>query len=215
MQLLAINDANSVDSDFTRALIEHCSDFQIQFTAAALHTLSKYYNLVKLWNPRLHLVAPCSPIEFAKRHVLESLLLVHHVPPGATVSDIGSGAGFPIIPCLIVRPDVRAVLIESSKKKAIFLDEALRETGNRMAARVISERFENIATPQSQFVTCRAIERFEEKLPQLINWSPKRTTLLFFGGPGLRTRVESTGLPFTVIPIPGSDRRLLLKIKRS
>ena len=60
--------------------------------------LGEYYSLLTRWNERLHLVAPCSPQEFAFRHVLESMLLLEHLPRRARIVDIGSGGGLPIIP---------------------------------------------------------------------------------------------------------------------
>src|SRR6185369_15999394 len=98
-----------------------------------LQRLCVYYSLLTRWNPRLHLVAPCSPEEFATRHVLESLMLLQHLPHGAKIADIGSGAGLPIIPCLIVRPDLHATLIESSAKKSVFLREALNTVARNAA----------------------------------------------------------------------------------
>ena len=52
--------------------------------------------------------------------MLESLMLLKHLPSDAKIADIGSGAGLPIIPCLIARPDLHATLIESSQKKSVF-----------------------------------------------------------------------------------------------
>ena len=96
-----------------------------------LAQLGAFYSLLTRWNDRLHLVAPCSPEEFATRHVLESLLLLKHLPQDAKIADIGSGAGLPIIPCLIARADLKATLIESSQKKTVFLREALNNLGRQ------------------------------------------------------------------------------------
>jgi len=79
--------------------------FDLDLPAETVTRLGDYYSLLTRWNDRLHLVAPCSPEEFATRHVLESLLLLKHLPDGAKVADIGSGAGLPIIPCLLARQD--------------------------------------------------------------------------------------------------------------
>ncbi len=106
---------------FGQALWNNAAEFGIQLRAAEVTRLSKYYELLLKWNDRLHLVAPCSPEEFATRHVLESLLLLPHLPENASLLDVGSGAGLPIIPCLIIRTDLSATLIESSPRKAVFL----------------------------------------------------------------------------------------------
>lgn len=181
--------------------------------------LSKYYELLNAWNTRLHLVAPTSPREFARRHILESLMLLAHLPAGAAIADVGSGGGLPVIPCLIARPDLRAVLIEASPKKAVFLSEALREilsaTDEALKltrARVIAERFENIIAPAVGYITCRALERFEDMLPKLIEWAPASSTLLLFGGEGLRRQIDASGRATKAILIPNSERRFLFVI---
>lgn len=200
--------------EFTETLGSQGSDYRVDLSAESIERLSEYYQLVNQWNTRLHLVAPCSPRELATRHVLESLMLLANLPQAAKVADIGSGAGLPIIPCLIARPDIKATLIESSKKKAVFLREALNRTEVADSATVISERFEDISAPEANFITCRALDRFEAKLPNLLKWSPPASTLLFFGGGGLRDQMVGLDLSFSEVKIPNSQRRFLFVIKR-
>lgn len=200
---------------FRIALESHASEYKTELKAPALERFTEYYEILSVWNARLHLVAPCAPEEFATRHILESLLLLPYLPPAAAVADIGSGAGLPILPCLIARPDLKAVLIESSKKKAVFLREALKQTGTSISATVVAERFETIATPEVGFVTCRALDRFDKMLRHLIEWSPRPSTLLLFGGEGLREKIESAGLPSTALRIPHSQKRFLIAARRT
>src|SRR5258706_14101230 len=102
---------------FSRALTRHASEFAVQLKREDIAQLTAYYELLLKWNSRLHLVAPCLPEEFATRHILESLFMLRHISPGAQLIDVGSGACLPIVPCLIVREDLAATLIESSPKK--------------------------------------------------------------------------------------------------
>jgi len=209
-----MNSTKSSITEFREALETGAPAYRITLTANELDGLSKYYELLHAWNSRLHLVAPSSPKVFATRHVLESLLLLDYLPEGARVADIGSGAGFPIIPCLITRPDIHAVLIEASKKKAIFLREALIETATSNRTLVIAERFENIDPPDVGFVTSRALERFEQMLPHLLSWAPAATKLLLFGGEGLGRQIEESGFAVAKNLIPRSQRRFLFVISK-
>ena len=147
---------------FEQALIANMGSFDVQLSDETVTQLGAYYSLLTKWNDRLHLVAPCAAEEFATRHVLESLLLLRHLPQGAKIADIGSGAGLPIIPCLIARPDLEATLIESSQKKAVFLREALNTVSR--PATVIARPFEDIDPPDVAFITCRALDQFIEKV---------------------------------------------------
>ena len=201
--------------EFSEALRRHAPEFGIELPREAIDRLAEYYTLLLKWNPRLHLVAPCSPEEFAVRHVLESLLLLSYFPINARLADIGSGAGLPVIPCLVVREDLCATLIESSPKKAVFLNEALRMVNAADRSRLIVGRFEAQPPPPVDFVTCRALDRFGDKLPILIRWAPPRATLLLFAGQSIRKQAESLSLNIVAIEhIPTSERRFLIVASR-
>ncbi len=197
-------------ADFCEALKRNALEFGIDFQPGEVERLAHYYQLLMKWNERLHLVAPCSPREFAVRHVLESLLLLKHLPPGASAVDLGSGAGLPIIPCLLMRDDLSATLIESSARKGVFLREALRGVLPTDRARLEITRFENVSAPNSGFVTCRALDRFGEILPKLIHWAPPGATLLLFAGESLRDQVRSIVPTVQVELIPQSEKRFLI-----
>ena len=202
-------------SEFASALEERAPRYGVRPDGQTIARLREYYELVTAWNTRLHLVAPCPPAEFATRHVLESLLAADYIAPGAHVADVGSGAGLPIIPCLIARADLSATLIESSPKKAVFLREALRQAGAQRRAKVIAERFEKTPAPAAAYVTCRALDRFTELLPALVAWSPPESTLLLFGGDSLRERLEKSAHACRALHIPESERRFLFIVEPS
>jgi 16S rRNA (guanine527-N7)-methyltransferase len=197
---------------FETTLRNRAARFGVDLTDKLVSPLLSYYELLLAWNPRLHLVSPCSPETFATRHVLESLVLLPHLKENARITDVGSGAGLPIIPCLVARFDLRAVLIESSKKKSVFLHEALKIINASDRATVIAERFENVTTAGADYVTCRALDRFPEMLRELIEWTPSGTILLIFAGEKLRKQIESYTASCSVFPVAESDRRFLVRL---
>ncbi|HKP73331.1 MAG TPA: 16S rRNA (guanine(527)-N(7))-methyltransferase RsmG [Pyrinomonadaceae bacterium] len=203
--------------EFARALDAHAPRYGLRLAPQQCARLSDYYEHVLKWNARLHLVAPCTPEEFATRHVLESLVASGYMREGARVCDVGSGAGLPIIPCLVVRPDVTATLVEASTKKAVFLREALRHLGLNEAAQVLAERFEKMETPEADAVTCRALERFTEMFPTLVRWSPRGSRLLFFGGRALGELIgrDENVSSFAFVKMPESEQRFLFVIERA
>jgi 16S rRNA (guanine527-N7)-methyltransferase len=142
--------------------------------------------------------------------VLESLTLLKHLPENAKIADIGSGAGLPIIPCLIVRPDLHATLIESSQKKSVFLREALNAVGR--TATIIAKPFEEVPTPDVAFITCRALDQFIDKVPDIIRWAPPGSSLLLFGGETLREKLSKEIQEYK---IPLSERRFLFVIRNA
>lgn len=200
--------------EFDKALAARAPDFGVELGDERRAGLRRYFEAVAAWNPRLHLVAPCKPSEFATRHVLESLLALPFMKEGASLVDVGSGAGLPAIPCLVARPDLRAALYESSQKKAVFLREALRAVERRDAAEVIARRFEETEPPRTDVLTCRAIERFTEILPALLAWSARVPTLLLFGGESLRQKLEVAPLEYEAVRVPATDRSFLFVVRR-
>ena len=195
-------------TEFIRAVEKHQSDFNLNFPAEKIHALADYYEFVLKHNEILHLVAPCSPEEFAVRHILESLVTLRFLPDNAVFADVGTGAGLPSIPCLIVREDLCGVLIESKLKKTHFLQEVLAELKLTERAGIINHQFEEIEKPSVSFVLCRALDKFTRKLPKLLKWSGK-SNLLFFGGNALRGELEKQNVKFNEILLPMSEQRFL------
>lgn len=200
--------------EFSQTLISSMGSFGLEISSEILSQLVNYYTLLLRWNERLHLVAPCLPQEFAIRHVLESLFLTKHLPQSAKIADVGSGAGLPIIPCLIARPDLEATLIESSQKKTVFLREAMNQIGLKSAT-IVARTFEETPTPESDFVSCRALDDFIKKARELFQWAPDNSTLLLFGGDSLRDELQTLGPPVREFLIPLSARRFLFVLRKA
>lgn len=196
----------------TAKFIETIRNFQSEFGLALkanqTEKLFDYYQLVRKNNPLLHLVAPCSEAEFAVRHILESLTLLEFLPENARFADIGTGAGLPSVPCLIVREDLVGTLIESKQKKAVFLREVVKECGLADRATIINRQFEEVSKPAVSFVTCRALDKFTQKLPKLLKWS-RGSKLLFFGGGSLRDELRKNRVEFKEKLMPESEQRYL------
>jgi 16S rRNA (guanine527-N7)-methyltransferase len=57
------------------------------------------------------------------RHYVDSLSVAAHIPAGATVLDIGCGAGFPCLPLALARPDLHITAIDSTEKKVRYVNE--------------------------------------------------------------------------------------------
>jgi 16S rRNA (guanine527-N7)-methyltransferase len=202
-------------TEFNDTVRRDASLFGVTLSADEISLLTSYYELLLHWNPRLHLVAPCSASEFARRHILESLLVLPYLKTGARVVDVGSGGGLPIIPCLLLRNDISASLIEASPRKAVFLREALNTLHLEDRATVIADRFERLPPPKVDAITCRALERFEAMLPRLIEWAPPNCCLLLFAGNSVLSALKAAALPFESVLVPTSDRRYLINLKRA
>ncbi len=107
--------------------------------------LARYLELLLLANERMNLVSATAarPEELVGRHLLDALEGLALLPlagsGGGSLLDIGSGGGFPALPLLIVRRDLRGTLVESTAKKGRFLAEALEALA--LTGEVVNARF--------------------------------------------------------------------------
>ncbi len=200
--------------DLIKALEKHQAEFGLQLGAGTISRLSQYYELVLKHNPLLHLVGPASAEDFAIRHILESLTLLEYLPENSKFADVGTGAGLPGIPCLLAREDLHGFLIESKQKKAQFLSEAREKLGLRSRLTIINRQFEEIRKPDVRIITCRALDKFTQKLPALLKWS-ENSYMIFFGGENLREELRKHGLTFREKLLPLSEKRFLFQIKKT
>ena len=195
-------------NEFIAAIQTHQAAFSLDLSESSIERLADYYELIQEHNPILHLVGPCSPEEFAIRHILESLTLLEHLPNGIWFADVGTGAGLPSIPCLLVREDLKAVLIESKEKKSKFLTLAVEKLRLKYRTRIATTQFAETNLGHCQAVTCRALDKFTEKLPSLLRWAAK-SQLLLFGGPNLGSALTEKKVFFSAKLLPRSEQRFL------
>ena len=203
-----------VKERFVAALENNEAAFGFSLGAEKRAALADFYEIVDLWNKRLHLVAPCAAEEFAVRHVLESLCLLEYLPQDTHLADIGAGGGFPSLPCLVMREDLRGNLIESSGKKVVFLREAAAKLRVYERATVLNVRFENLPPAEFGIVTCRALDKFTEQLPKIVAWSKDAEALMLFGGESIGAELEKLGLSFAQKLIPNSEQRFLFVVSQ-
>ena len=200
-------------NEFTNSILANQELFGLELPEDVIERLADYYAIILEHNPILHLVGPCTPEEFATRHILESLTMAKYLPNGAKFADIGTGGGLPAIPCLLVREDLRAMLIESKEKKTKFLDMAIAKLGLEKRTRVVNKQFPEVDPIGCESVTCRALDKFTEKLPSIVRWKLRRQ-LLFFGGPNLRDALNAQKLTFVEKLMPLSEQRYLFVVNR-
>jgi 16S rRNA (guanine527-N7)-methyltransferase len=91
--------------------------------------LCLFYEMLVDWNTRMNLTAITEPMEVAEKHFADSILPEKLLKNGAAVIDVGTGAGFPGIPLVIARPDLRFTLMDALQKRLTFLGAVCGELG--------------------------------------------------------------------------------------
>lgn len=128
------------------------ADLGIEFDEGDLQQLANYLDLLLETNKQFNLTGIKEPEEAWTKHILDSLSLIPTlVKEGVQhVVDVGSGGGLPGIPLAITLPDVTFTLVETTRKKALFLSDAVEQLGLDNVT-VIAERAENLSTKDGGF----------------------------------------------------------------
>lgn len=107
-----------------------------------------YYRFLVSENEKYNLTAITEHDEVWCKHFADSMLGSKFVPYGASLVDVGCGAGFPSVPLAIARPDIRPTLVDSLTKRVNFCTELCRKVG--VSANVVHARAEDFAKDNRQ-----------------------------------------------------------------
>lgn len=97
--------------------------------ASRLPLAEAYVDLLATDGVTRGLIGPREIPRLWSRHVMNSAVVVPRVPEGATVADVGTGAGLPGVVWAIARPDLSVALIEPLLRRTTFLQETIDSLG--------------------------------------------------------------------------------------
>ena len=122
-------------------ITEILSPLRPDLSAEQLAMFETYYAMLDDWNTRVNLTAITEPEDVAKKHFLDSLTAAPYLKPNASIVDVGTGAGFPGLPLLIFRPDLKVTLMDSLQKRLVFLEAVCKEL--KLKAELVHARAED------------------------------------------------------------------------
>jgi 16S rRNA (guanine(527)-N(7))-methyltransferase RsmG len=146
--------------------------------------------LVEKWNRAISLVGFRTDEERIERYFIEALHASRWLPREGHVLDIGSGGGTPALPLAIQNPGIHCTLLEPSRRKAVFLEEAIGSvtSGNATVLRCRFEEFE----PQTDIaaITTRGVNVGPELFGAAKAWLRPGARLLLFTGADKAAGIE-------------------------
>ncbi|CAB4640448.1 unannotated protein [freshwater metagenome] len=147
------------------------------------------------------LIGPREAERIWERHIFNCLPLTTLLAKGATVFDIGSGAGLPGIVIALARPDLTVVLIEPLERRVEFLQEAVKalteiEGQSPLQIQVIRGRSQDVKTT-ADYVTARAVAPLE-KLKK-ISWHLLKVNGSLLAMKGEKAQEEMLTVPKSIL----------------
>ena len=149
-------------TDIKDYLAQEAEKIGAALSETQLEQFQTYLDFLLETNESLNLTAIKEPQEVVRKHFIDCLALLNicELPKGASLADVGTGAGFPGVVLKIVRSDLQLTLIDSLQKRLNFLD-ALREKLS-LPAKTLHLRAEEAGKAAEyresfDFVTARAV----------------------------------------------------------
>ncbi len=105
--------------------------YGVSLNSTALDRFDTYAEELVSWNEKINLTAITEPDEIVIKHFVDSIAVLGKVdiPKGASLLDVGTGAGFPGLCLKIARPDLNITLLDSTEKKLKVVKEIAEKLG--------------------------------------------------------------------------------------
>lgn len=195
-----MHDFPSPDAEFEDA----CAAAGIGLEPHDLERLRQYLVLLYEANERMNLTGIRNPADGWLRHIFDSLTLLPWLAAmeeergACSVIDIGTGGGCPGLPLALVRPAISMTLLDSTRKKTVFLEETVAAMG-MTNVRVVTDRAEAAGNDERHrgmydIVVCRAVGRLPVLLEYAVPLAKEHGLVLAIKGAQANAEVEESKL---------------------
>ena len=177
-----------------------CLKNNLPVSDGQLELLEKYASLLTSWNQKVNLISRKDTENVWANHILHcvSLLFVLRIADKAKVVDLGTGGGLPGIPLKIMMPALELVMIDSTQKKILAVQNMIGELGLDGASAVWG-RGEELTSKREfvhrfNYVVARAVAPLADLVKIGVNLLSSQKVGEVGGGPENRPLVESPSL---------------------
>ena len=178
--------------------------------------IEKYIKILLEWQKHVNLISKNTIPEIEKRHILDSVQLWKYIPDSSkTLTDVGSGGGFPGIILGILNKTagfpLKITLIESDSKKAIFLAEVNRQL--KLNLNILTERVEKVKNLKSDVITARAFSELNQILVLCQKIVSRETIWILPKGKGCQDEIDKCQFQCQIKQYPNEcSEGIILKI---
>ncbi len=200
--------------------IPHLSN---RLTPEKIEKLIDFAELVKVYNAHINLISRKDVANIWENHIYPSIVVdqLVQISSSAKVVDIGSGGGFPGIPLKIIRPDLKITLIDSIRKKTLFLKKVITAL-NLSEIEVLNTRIaKEDQTPRLknkfEVLTVRSVASFDKLIMEFAFLLKGGGYMLIWKGAGdlprLKSLINMKNLYYEVFSPPEDLVEYSLKMK--
>lgn len=178
--------------------------------------LTHYVALLQKWQGAINLISR-DEVEIWQRHIIDSAQLSHGMTGlanGEEIIDIGSGGGLPGIVVAIMNPEKKVSLVESDRRKTVFLREVVRQLAMTNTS-IHCQRIEE-SQEKADVLTARALADVKTLLKYAMQLLRKDGYCLFLKGKNWSKEIEEAQSDFVfqyeTIPSATSEEGMILRI---
>jgi len=206
-------------------------DLGVELSRSQIEQFELFADMLLEWNRKFNLTRITEPEEIVTKHFLDSLTCLQgtEIKPGAKMIDVGTGPGMPGIPMKIARPDTALVLLDSVRKKLLFLQEVVQRL--RLSdVQILHARAEDAGRDRSyrgryDIVLARALGKLPQVVELCLPFATLGGTVLAMRGPEPESDLDSGRGAIEVLGgkvdglielcLPGTDiRRSIIVIRK-
>lgn len=201
----------------------------IPFSEETLSQFRRYYTLLEEKNRQMNLTAISGEEETARLHFLDCAAILPLLPSGSlTLLDVGSGAGFPGLVLKLLRPELTVTLLDSQKKRVLFLQEVCDALGLRDVRCLALRAEETPSAMRESFdvVGSRAVARLNILAELCLPFVRPGGLFLSMKGPAATEELDECQKAFRLLgggsasliscPVPGLDAgRWVVRVEKA
>lgn len=193
-------------------LKEGLAIYGIDATSEMEDRFQTYLDLLLEWNGRMNLTAVTDERDIMIKHFLDSASCIQTGLDFSQASaiDVGTGAGFPGVPLKIIFPDMKLTLLDSLRKRIIFLRQLTEELSLR--CEIIHGRAEDFGTDPSyreryDIALSRAVANMNVVCEYTLPFVKVHGYFLCMKGPGIYDELKNSGNAIGILG--GSIKKIL------
>ena len=183
-----------------------------EYFSARKNEAEKYGEILSTRGIERGLIGPKEGDRIWGRHIANCIPVTTLIPEGASVADVGSGAGLPGIVIALARPDLKVTLIEPLQRRTTFLEEVVEVLG--LPITVLRGKSEAIKG-SFDVVTARAVAPLTRLIPMTWHLVKPGGALLAIKGESAADEIIEAGKgKLHLIELPGFEPARVVEVRK-